>query len=109
MKIILLLILLFTNLAFALPQKGIAVIVDDVNLKKTSDLIDKTDLTLFLQFSDEKNANVARESAFMKKLLGKRVFINCVKNSIGRLHIAVPLKNTFFSINRAKKILLKRY
>ena len=43
MKKYFLLILLVTNLAFAFSQKGIAVIVDDVNSKKTSELIDKTD------------------------------------------------------------------
>ncbi len=82
MKNFLLLFLLLTNLAFALPQKGIAVIVDDVNLKKTLELIDKTGLTLYLQFSNEKNADAARESVFKKKILGKRVFINCDKNSM---------------------------
>ncbi len=81
MKKYLIVLLLINNLAFAFLQKGIAVVVDDVNSKKTSELINNTDLTLFLQFSDEKSADAARKSAFEKKLLGKRIFINCDKNS----------------------------
>jgi len=101
MKIILLLILLFTNLAFALPQKGIAVIVNDKNLQKTSELIDNTDLILYLQFSDKKSADAARKSAFNKKLLGKRIFISQQKSK--KIILADNLADVVFVNENPKK------
>ena len=94
MKNLLLLFLLLSNLVFALPQKGIAVIVDDVNSKKTLELINNSDLILYLQFSDEKSADAAREYAFDKKLLGKRIFINQQKSK--KINIADNLADIVF-------------
>ena len=51
---------------YVFSKKGIAVIIDDINLQKTSELIATNEMILFLQFSDEARCNRCEKFRFFK-------------------------------------------